>query len=99
MAELIWSEPALAQLEEIAEYIDIVNSTAAKQLVRSVFLAVERLIDFPESGRIAPETKALGCREIIVNPCRIFYKFVDGRVNVLFVMRQEQDLRKFILTQ
>ena len=97
MVQLIWTEPALQDLDDIAEYISLSNFQAAQQLVQTVFDKVERLIDYPESGRKPPELKSFNYREVVVNPCRIFYKIEDDHVYILFVMRQEQDLKKFLL--
>ena len=55
MAELIWTEPALADLDEIADYIALSNLPAAKELVGRVFDTVDRLEQFPESRRVPPE--------------------------------------------
>lgn len=78
MAQIIWTEPALDELDEIAEYIALSNPSAAKKLVTTVFEKIQRLEDFPAPGRLPPELKKLLYREIIVNPCRIFYK-IDGK--------------------
>ncbi|KXI22019.1 type II toxin-antitoxin system RelE/ParE family toxin [Photobacterium sanguinicancri] len=99
MAELIWTEPALSDLNDIAEYIALENVVAAKQLVQTIFSKVERLEAFPESGRIPPELEYLNYREVVVNPCRIFYKQDGDKVFILFVMRVERDLRKFLLSK
>jgi len=99
MAEIIWTESALQDLNEIAEYIAIENIIAAEQLVGTVFKKVERLEQFPDSGRTPPELPNLNYREVIVSPCRIFYKQDDEQVFILFVMREERDLRKFILSK
>ncbi|CAH6803457.1 Type II toxin-antitoxin system RelE/ParE family toxin [Vibrio chagasii] len=99
MAEVIWSEPALSDLNEIAEYIALENLVAAKQLVQNVFDQVERLSDFPESGRLPPELEHLNYREVVVNPCRVFYKLEGDKVYILFVMRSERDLRRFLLSK
>ncbi|MEZ9553540.1 type II toxin-antitoxin system RelE/ParE family toxin [Vibrio splendidus] len=99
MAEVIWSEPALSDLNDIAEYIALENLVAAKQLVQNVFDKVERLVDFPESGRLPPELELLNYREVVVNPCRIFYKQEADKVYILFVMRAERDLRRFLLSK
>jgi len=40
----------------------------------------------------------LNYREVVVNPCRIFYKVDKDSVYILHVLRQERDLRKFLLT-
>ena len=99
MAEITWTEPALSDLNDIAEYIALENVVAAKQLVQTVFTQVERLQAFPESGRIPPELEHLSYREIVVSPCRIFYKQNGEKVFILFVMRAERDLRKFLLSK
>ncbi|MDC5720957.1 type II toxin-antitoxin system RelE/ParE family toxin [Vibrio europaeus] len=99
MAEVIWSEPALSDLNEIAEYIALENLVAAKQLVQNVFDQVERLSDFPDSGRLPPELEHLNYREVVVNPCRVFYKLEGDKVYILFVMRSERDLRRFLLSK
>ena len=97
MAEIVWTELALADLNTIAEYIALQNLTAAKELVQKVFAKVERLEAFPESGRIPPELEHLNYREVIVSPCRVFYRYDGEKVYILFVMRMEQDLRRFML--
>ena len=97
MAQLIWTEPALQGLDDIAEYIALSNLQAAQQLVQTVFNKVERLESHPKSGRKPPELKSFNYREIVVNPCRVFYKIEDEHVYILFIMRQEQDFKKFLL--
>ncbi len=99
MAEVIWTEPALNDLNDIADYIAINNIAVAQKLVGEVFSKTNRLEKFPESGRIPEEIAELGYREIIVNPCRIFYKFEQNSVYVLHVLRQERDIRKFIINE
>ncbi|WP_086478939.1 type II toxin-antitoxin system RelE/ParE family toxin [Oceanospirillum sanctuarii] len=97
MAEIVWTEPALADLNAIAEYIALQNLAAAKELVQKVFAKVERLEAFPESGRVPPELEHLNYREVVVSPCLVFYRFDGEKVYILFVMRMEQDLRRFML--
>lgn len=97
MAEIKWTAPALNDLNELVEYIALSNLPAAKNLAQKVFDKVTRLESHPESGKIPLELKNLNYREVIVNPCRIFYKIDNDLVYILHIMRQERDLRKFIL--
>ena len=97
MAEVIWTSPALDDLNDIAEYIALSNITAAKKLVQKIFETISRLESHPESGKSPLELVTLNYREIIVNPCRIFYKVEANKVYILHVMRQERDLRRFLL--
>lgn len=97
MAEVIWTEPALQELDAIAEYIALDNPAAASDLVKEVFDKTERLENFPKSGRIPPELPDSVYREVVVPPCRIFYREDEQRVLVLYVMREERQLRAYML--
>ena len=97
MAEVIWTSPALDNLNDIAEYIDLSNSLASKKLVQKVFDIISRLAEHPDSGKRPKELINLNYREVIVNPCRVFYKVDNDKVYILHVMRQERDLRRFLL--
>lgn len=47
---------------------------AAGHFVRQILHAVERLADFPESGRVVPEFDQTSLREVVCRPCRIVYR-------------------------
>jgi len=97
MAEIVWTEPALNDLDKIAEYIAVSNLVAAKKLVKEVFAKVDMLEEYLKSGKSVSELPSLNYRELYVKPCRIFYKFEDNKAFILHVMRHEQDLRRFLL--
>ncbi|MCF6212256.1 MAG: type II toxin-antitoxin system RelE/ParE family toxin [Gammaproteobacteria bacterium] len=98
MAQVIWTEPALSDLNEIAEYIALNNFDAAAYLVQEVFSAVERLEQHPKSGRCPPELeRKTRYREVVAGPCRVFYRVESGKVYILYVMRGERELRVFLL--
>ncbi|MCR9105415.1 MAG: type II toxin-antitoxin system RelE/ParE family toxin [Gammaproteobacteria bacterium] len=97
MARLIWTEPALSDLDEIAEYIALENPLAARSLVQRVFSAVERLERHPGSGKVPDELKGTRYREVVSGPCRVFCRHSKGEVLILYVMRSERELRNFIL--
>ena len=94
MARLIWSEPALNDLESIAEYIALDKPDAARRYVQRVFQAVERLTSFPKSGSVPPEVPHLPYRQVVVPPCRIFYRTEGEDILIVFVMRSEQRFRE-----
>lgn len=99
MARLIWTEPALTDLEVIADYIALDKPAAAKRYVQRVFAAVDRLERFPNSGSIPPEIPDLPFRQIVVPPCRVFYRAEKGHVFILYVMRSEKFFREEILEE
>jgi len=77
--KLIWSPTAKLDLKDIAAFIAEDSASAAERFVRSLFQAVERLADFPESGRIVPEFNDPAIREVIRKPCRIVYRVDSGK--------------------
>jgi len=99
MAQVIWTEPALQDLNEIAEYIALDKVSVANKLVRTIFSSTERLEQFPKSGRKPPELKDSRYLEIIINPCRIFYRIEKEKIYILYVMRSERKLRNYLLTE
>lgn len=98
MAEIVWSEPALSDLDAIADYIALENPVAASELVKRVFDHVEQLADHPESGSRPQELGRSRYRQIVEPPCRVFYRFDGRKVFILYVMRAERLLRRGQLT-
>lgn len=68
---LIWSPIAEFDLKDIAGFISERNLLAARQFVENLLQSVERLLEFPQSGRIVPEFNDSAIREVIHKPCRI----------------------------
>lgn len=94
MAEVVWTEPALADLDAIADYIAIEHPDAAAALVRRVFAHVDQLEAHPGSGSRPREfPRSTRYRQLIEPRCRIFYRFDGTRVHIVHVMRSERKLR------
>ncbi len=90
--KVVWSPLALERVEETARYIAEDNPDAAVRWVDDLFAKVERLADFPESGRMVPEVKSPRIRELIFGAYRVIYSVKD-QVDVLTVRRSSQLLR------
>ena len=98
MAQVVWTEPAIADLEAIADYIAIENPSAASALIQRIVQHVKQLADHPESGN---RPRELGTRtryrQIVEPPCRIFYRFDGNYVFIVHAMRTERLLRRSAL--
>ena len=94
MAEVVWSEPALADLDAVADYIALENPVAAAELVKRIFGHVEQLSDHPDSGSRPQELGRSRYRHIVEPSCRVFYRHDGNKVFILHVMRSERLLRK-----
>lgn len=97
MVDIVWTDSALEQLEDVAEYIALDKPEAASGFIKRVFSTVDRLESFPESGRVPTELPHSIYRELYVKPCRIFYRKEKKVVLIVHVMREEMQLRKFLL--
>lgn len=84
-----WSPLALDRVTDIARYIAKDNPGAAERWVNELFDAVERLADFPESGRVVPEVGVRRIRELIFGAYRVIYSVKD-KVEILTVRRGSQ---------
>ncbi len=85
MAHLIWSERAVTDIEDIYEYIAKDSPTYAQYQTEHIVTAVERLEQFPESGRHLPEFPHLPHREVIVGRYRVIYRYETQHKDVYLV--------------
>lgn len=98
MAEVVWTEPALSDLDAIADYIALDDPEAARALVRRVFDHVGQLAKYPKSGAKPPELKGWRYRQLVEPPCRVFYRIDGNRIFILYVMRGERLLKRPLLS-
>ena len=102
MARLTWTEPALRDLESVAEYIALDKPNAARKLVQRVFARIDMLARHPELGSSVPELRpGTRYRQLVETPCRVFYRHerASGRVFILGVMRGEKLFQKRLLRE
>jgi plasmid stabilization system protein ParE len=92
MARLIWTEPALNDLNAVAECIALDKPEAARRFIQKVFRVVDRLARFPRSGPKVPELPRLPYRQVVVPPCRILYRIDGDTVLIVYVFRGERPL-------
>jgi plasmid stabilization system protein ParE len=94
MAKIIWADPAVQELDAIVDYIALDKPEAAHQLVRQVLTAVERLRRFPRIGSLPVELRGLPYRQLVVPPCRVFYRIENKVVYIVHIVRGEQLVRR-----
>lgn len=90
--EIEWLDRAKASLRSILGYIAQDKPTAALTYVNEITDSVDRLRDFPESGRRFNRRY----RVLIVRKHLVFYRYIpaDGRVVVSAVVDGRQDIAK-----
>ena len=91
MTKIIWSGPAIRELEAALDFIALDNPEAADRLGRAIHQAVGRLRAFPESARMVPELENPRIREVVHGPFRVVYEVRDDLVEILATVRSEQN--------
>ena len=72
--KLVWSPGARDDLHDIITFIVRDNPDRAMSFGYDLMSQMDRLREFPESGRIVPEYRNNNIREIIFRPYRIVYR-------------------------
>lgn len=85
MANIIWTERALKDIDEIAEYIAMDSLFYAKQFVQKLFAVTNKLKIFPEIGKKVQELKNYNYREILFKKYRIIYRISEDNIYVISV--------------
>ena len=95
MAQVEWTTDAELDLNDIHQYIAADSPRNADAVVRRLRDAAERLGAFPLSGRSVPEAPDRGFREVIVDPYRVVYRFLDDEdsMQVLMVVHSKRLFR------
>jgi plasmid stabilization system protein ParE len=85
---------AVEQVRDIAAYIALDKPSAAVQWAEKIFNSVERLSDFPDSGRVVAEIQRNEIREIVQGNYRVIYKVKPKEILILVVKSYRQKLEK-----
>ena len=82
MARVTITPEAWRNLQSIYLYLAGQSMERAAGVTHEIAAAAERLADFPESGRVIPESGPLSLREIFVHNYRVIYELAGDEVLV-----------------
>jgi toxin ParE1/3/4 len=86
VTRIVWTRPARDDLREIREYIARDSARYARLVGVQIVTAVDRLRDFPLSGRVVPELARPNLREVVEGTYRIVYRVTADEVQILAVV-------------
>ena len=91
---VIWSIPALKELSGIRKYLTKhASPETATSVTRRITDAIERLGDFPDSGRPFPGSKRSGLKELLVSSYRVVYHRSFDATQILHIVHTRRNLR------
>jgi toxin ParE1/3/4 len=83
--EVRWTAGAVRDLEGAHAYIAQDSPRYADLVAARLVAAVDRVREFPESGRVVPELGRADLREVLHGAYRVIYLLREGRAEVLAV--------------
>ncbi|HEY6323702.1 MAG TPA: type II toxin-antitoxin system RelE/ParE family toxin [Thermoanaerobaculia bacterium] len=89
--KVAWSEPAVADLVAIHDYIARDSPRYAQRFVERLIAAAEPLESFPDLGRIVPEGDGRH-RELLVRSYRIIYRVEGQEILIVTVVHGSRNL-------
>lgn len=97
MRSVVWSAGALADLEEILDYIARDKPLAARRWSRQLAALADRAAQMPFAGRLVPEYQRTDVREYIKRGYRVIYSICPDHIIVVAVIEGHRQLPSDLL--
>ena len=97
--QVIWTNSAKYDLENIIEYIKIDSISNAKKIFSQIKEKCNNLYYFPMKCRIVPELQQIGIikyRELIYKRWRVIYKIDNKKVYILIVVDSSRNVEDLL---
>lgn len=95
MAQVIWSNAAIDDLQRLREYFEPASPRFAEKLLDQLISRTRTLASFPQSGRMVPEFEDAQLREVRSGNYRIIYRLEQiDKVEIARIFHSAQLLGK-----
>jgi len=93
MAQVVWSDRAIKDIDQIASYIAKDSLQYAKEYVKLFFERAQVLEKYPYFGRAVPEINMSSIRQILCDRYRIIYEVINrNEIGIITVHHQSRSL-------
>jgi toxin ParE1/3/4 len=92
--KIIWTEPAVQDIESIKAYIARDSEYYALRFVDKTIKSIEGLKEFPQKGRSVPEADDKNVKELLFQNCRIIYRLDLKQIQILTSIHGSRDLSR-----
>jgi len=93
MTQLLWTETAKNDLQQIYDYIAENSIFYADKFTDELFERVETIESFPKIGRVVPEINCENTREIFHHSYRIMYHLSEKYIYITQITHMAQDFK------
>lgn len=95
MAQVIWANAAIDDLQRLREYFEPASPRFADKLMDQLISRTRMLANFPQSGRMVPEFENAQLREVQSGNYRIIYRFEEkDKVEIARIFHNAQLLEE-----
>ena len=94
--ELVWSDAAVSDLQNTAEYISRDSRAYAASFVRRVLAAAVSIHHMPESGGIVLEYNDVNLREVLVGSHRVVYSLDESAIRIVAIIHGARQIQNVI---
>jgi len=95
MAQIIWSNNAIKDLEYIIDYIYRDSPAFALAFYSEVRNKAKTLTGFPRRGRVVPELQDPFIREVFIHRYRLMYKIEEKSINILTIVHGAREYKPY----
>ena len=95
---ITWSEEAIEDIIDIAEFISRDSENYAKSVATRLYSEPEKLVKFPKLGTVVPEFTDLNIRELFIYSYRLIYKIEFESIHIAAVIHGSRQLESSSLT-
>ena len=92
MLPLRWTERAVTNLADIADFISQNSPVYAEGVVARIDSQLQHLRRHPQLGKPAPEADDLAVRELVIDSFRVFYRPRPDCIELLAIVHGRQQL-------
>ena len=89
---IIWSDDAVEDIQQIADYIGRDSGHYARVVVSRILESTRKLSRHPRIGRVVPEVGDQAFRELLVYSYRVIYRVEKQRVTIETIAHGKQNL-------
>lgn len=93
MVEIKWTDNALKELDNIANFISKDSPKYAQILVKQIYEMISHLEQFPKFGRKVPEYNNPNLREILYKNYRIIYLIKQKHIEIISIIHGSRLLK------
>jgi len=93
MVEIKWTDNALKEFDNIANFISKDSPKYAQILVKQIYEMISHLEQFPKFGRKVPEYNDPNLREILYKNYRIIYLIKQKHIEIISIIHGSRLLK------